>query len=96
MRRVNEAIERGRDGTEPMFLCECGRIGCSAKLTLSLADYERVRTSFERFVLVPGHEIAEIDIVVERGERFLIVEKHGVAGAMARRADARTPDVDWN
>ena len=94
-RRVNEAIERGRgDDDAPTFLCECGRIGCTTKLQLSLPDYEHVRTSFERFVLVPGHEITEIDVVVERREQFLVVEKHGVPGEMARRTDERTPERD--
>ena len=94
-RRVNEAIERGRNGSKtPTFLCECGHIGCTTKLTLTIPEYEHVRTGFERFMLAPGHEIDGIDIVVERRDRFLVVEKHGQPGEMARRTDERTPSGD--
>ena len=84
-RRVNEAIARGRrTGDAPTFVCECGRIGCNTTLTLSLEDYESARTGFERFVLVPGHELEDLERVVERGDGYIIVVKEGEAAEMVR------------
>ena len=58
------------------FQCECGKAGgCDAKVTMTLAEYDRARSQRDRFVVVPGHENEEIESVVERNERFLIVDK---------------------
>lgn len=90
-RRVNEALDRGRSTTAPApFMCECGRIGCNETLTLSTADYEAVRSGFERFLLIPGHEISEVDSIVERREGYLVVAKQGDGARAAERTDPRT------
>jgi hypothetical protein len=58
------------------FQCECGRDkGCEGSLLMTLGEYERVRSQRDRFVVLPGHENAEIEHVVERADRFLIVDK---------------------
>jgi hypothetical protein len=92
-RQVNEAIERGRgerfDGT---FVCECGRIACNAKLRLSLDEYEAVRSSFERFLVAPGHEIAGIDEIAEDHDEYLVAVKDGQGGEMAEETDPREDD----
>ena len=94
-RRVNEAIDRGhQNGGDPVFLCECGRVGCAAKVSPSQETYDRVRTRFDRFVLVRGHELPPVDHVVEIGNGFVIVEKRGTAGEMARATDPRQQDAD--
>jgi hypothetical protein len=75
-RQVNEAIERGEEDTgSGVFLCECGRLGCSTTIELPLDDYEAIRTDFERFLVAPGHEIEDIDQVVERHPGHLVVVK---------------------
>jgi len=90
-RRVNEAIERGaiEDG-EAVFVCECGHLGCSTTIALSIADYEAVRTNFDRFLVAPGHEIDLVDEVVERyPNHVVVVKREGEAAAMAAAADER-------
>jgi hypothetical protein len=91
-RRVNEAIERGRlpHHDDATFMCECGRLGCTAKLHLQLADYERVRSGFDRFLLAPGHEVAGIDTVVQREDGYVVAQKRGDEPAeLALRTDPR-------
>ena len=91
-RRVNEAIERGRLGESgaASFVCECGRIGCNVTLTLTLDQYEAVRTNFDRFVIEPGHELPPVDTVVERHDGYLVVIKaEGEARKMAAETDPR-------
>jgi hypothetical protein len=92
-RCVNEAIERGEeDATSAVFVCECGHLGCSSTVELGIADYEEVRTNFDRFLVIPGHEIVEVDRVVERHPGHLVVVKPDEgAQQMARKADERTP-----
>ncbi|HYC80170.1 MAG TPA: hypothetical protein VEB65_00195 [Solirubrobacterales bacterium] len=92
-RKVNEAIERGEpDADGASFVCECGYLGCTETVGLSSAAYEDVRSSFDRFLIVPGHEIEEVDEVVERHqEYFVVVKREGEPREMARASDERTP-----
>lgn len=91
-RQVNEAIERGLPGADSaVFVCECGYLGCSTTLRLSVTAYEAVRTDFDRFLVVPGHEIEEVDEVVERHpDHLVVVKRPGVPKEMARASDLRS------
>ncbi|HJZ35308.1 MAG TPA: hypothetical protein VJ204_03460 [Solirubrobacterales bacterium] len=90
-RRVNEAIERGTESArEAVFVCECGNLGCTATVELTIAEYEQVRSSFDRFLVIPGHEIESVEDVVERHDSYLVVAKRdGQAVAMAAVTDDR-------
>ena len=78
LREVNERIAEiassaARDPHE--FLCECSRRDCTETLALSLPDYKRVRSSPNRFVILPGHDCAEIDRIVETRHVSQLVEE---------------------
>jgi hypothetical protein len=93
-RGVNEGIARGQwpgDPEAPIgFRCECARLGCNVLVALTLAQYEAVRANARRFVIVDGHEVPEVEVVVERHGDYAVVEKVGAAGAEAERQDPRT------
>jgi hypothetical protein len=90
-RRINEAIERGTSGPAPVFVCECGHPSCTAAVSLAIEDYAAVRIDFDRFLLVPGHEIEGLDQVVESHGDYLVVVKRGrEARRMAQDADERS------
>jgi hypothetical protein len=95
-RQVNEAIERDdAEGAYGLFLCECGHVGCSKTIRIPLADYEKARAGFERFVLAPGHEITAVDEVLERKPHFLLVAKReGLPRAIAHTTDPRGDNDD--
>jgi hypothetical protein len=58
------------------FECECGNVdGCQEHVVMTLAEYERVRSQKDRFAVLPGHQTAAIEQVVEQSARFLIVDK---------------------
>jgi hypothetical protein len=94
-RKVNEAIERGLwpgEGQELVrFRCECARLSCSATVAMTVGDYEAVRAASRHFLICPGHELAEVDVVVQRHDAYLVVEKRGVAGDEAEESDPRRP-----
>jgi hypothetical protein len=93
-RDANERIEESVDALEltgeTPFLCECGDERCSAALMLRRDEYESVRAHATRFVIVPGHETPEGEEVVERNDRYWVVEKTGVGREVAQEADGRS------
>ena len=82
-RRVNTKIEAGaiqHHVTRPLpFHCECSSASCVDTLSISPQDYERVMKERFRFVVIPGHENALVERVVEKHDAFLVVEKTGEA-----------------
>jgi hypothetical protein len=92
-REINERIESGHwpdeSGELVAFRCECGELGCNALVEVTLDTYERVRADARRFLLSPGHELTEIEIVTERRAGYVIVEKQGIAGEIAEETDPR-------
>jgi hypothetical protein len=72
---VGERLEVLPDGELLEFKCECGRPDCDSLVSMSAAEYEHVRTDNDRFALVPGHENPEIERVMDRTERYVIVDK---------------------
>ncbi len=86
-RRVNEAIQAGRPeaGDAVDLICECGRLGCVEHLRMRAEDYRAVRANRRRFVVVPGHELLEVEDVVDKGDGYLVVEKSGEAGRLVER-----------
>jgi predicted ThiF/HesA family dinucleotide-utilizing enzyme len=75
-RRVNEGMEVGQNPSGLLtFVCECGRLGCNKLLQLTRAEYEGIRANPRRFAILHGHEILEAEEIVERHDRYLVVEK---------------------
>ncbi len=92
-RKVNESLRAGKglvaaDRLFP-FRCECGVLGCNRLLELTLPEYEAVRAHATRFFLIDGHEIPEAEHIVERHERFVVIEKESAAAAVATDTDPR-------
>jgi hypothetical protein len=65
--------------------------GDSGIVRLSILEYEEVRADGTCFFCVPGHQITAGGIGKVRTETptYFVVEKTGVAGALAEEADPR-------
>jgi hypothetical protein len=60
----------------------------------SPAEYDRIAAHIERFVLVPGHEQADVESVVEQHSSYLVVAKTGEARAEIEREHPRPRHSD--
>lgn len=93
-REINEGIRRGRwpgeEDSLTSFRCECASLGCTEMLELSFRDYERIRKHPRRFIVAPGHERLDVEVVVETEATYLVVQKMGEAGQAAEAADPRS------
>lgn len=96
-RRLNErlhALEKhARSGPtatateEPRerFVCECASTECSKVVELTASEYTAVRAAGTRFLVFPerAHTRPDLEEIVERHDRYWVVQKRGEAGAIA-------------
>ena len=90
-RDVNEGIEAGRRDREGLipFVCECGVLGCTAVVELTLGEYEAVREGSRCFVVVPGHAASFEEVRVEEDRFAVVVKPEGPLGELADVTDPR-------
>jgi hypothetical protein len=90
-REVNERIEAlsGRSSFSS-FVCECADESCDAQMPLTLEEYERVRSRPNWFVVLPGHNLADVEVIDVASDRFFIVSKLGAGAELASELDPRS------
>lgn len=97
-REINEGIERGQwpgeEDSPVSFRCECARLGCNELVEATVREYEHVRANPRRFIVLPGHERLDIEMVVERKPGYLVLEKIDRAAEQAIRTDPRSTGRD--
>ena len=91
-REMNERVEAtvlataGED--EPfVVVCECGNIECLERLRLTAAEYDAAHLHPAQFVVVDGHVASDVEDVVARHDRYVVVRKRGRAGEIAAELD---------
>lgn len=88
LRDLNEAFGAVTNRIE--LICECADRSCAERISLSLAEYENLRSVGEWFVVAPGHVVpTDVEEVVHTGEGWEIIRKR--AGGPARLAEATNP-----
>lgn len=77
-RQVNERIVELTDSWhgELDLICECANPECTTRLVLPVDEYERLRQSPRQFAVLPGHDLPELEAVIERHDGYFVVEKH--------------------
>ena len=94
-RQVNERLEELNDALGSVsgvfaILCECGDLECAEQVDVPRDVYEATRRYEARFILKPGHEIDQVEHVLDRHESFIVVEKDpGPARRVAEETDTR-------
>jgi hypothetical protein len=94
-REVNERIEavnRAIDGTgEADFICECGDDTCTRPISLTLAEYEEVRSNPTHFAVAHGHVEIDVESLIAHFAGYSVVEKgDGAAEQIALQTDPRS------
>jgi hypothetical protein len=100
LREVNERIEQLAEGKTSMFetlqrsrtidlACECMDETCTKRVTMTLAEYERIRADSNRFFVLPGHDVAEVEEIVDEQADYVVVAKLGAGAPVAVKLDPR-------
>ena len=69
-RHLNEQL-----GVMGVFVCECGDGDCRQHVQMPRERYSDIRRNPRRFFVRPGHEIPDVERVVEREVEWYVVEK---------------------
>jgi hypothetical protein len=95
-REVNERLmERKQDdpgwALPSMWLCECAEETCTERIEMSPLEYEQLRSEPTHFAVVPNEEHVSLDVerIVEKRDRYWVVEKIGEAAETAEETDPR-------
>jgi len=94
-RTVNREIEYAAQqlgngpADELQIVCECGEEGCSETLILTIAEYDHAHRERHCFAVAPGHDNPELERVVEKTDRYVVVAKFGEAKAVAEDEERR-------
>ena len=93
-RALNESLEasvhRGRPADDfAGFVCECGDSDCDATVRLDLATYESIRQDAQLFVILPGHDVSDVEDVVDGRGGYVVVRKHEDAAEVVEQTDPR-------
>ena len=94
-REVNERVlelqeEFGLAEERIDFVCECAQVDCSERISMDLRAYEHLREHPARFGVKPGHEVPDVEQVVEEHEGYVVVEKTGEGADLAAARDPRS------
>jgi hypothetical protein len=98
LREINEQMEASNaahhwvDPPYADWACECAREECSEPVQLTVQEYEAVRDNPSHFLVAPSeeHVTPAVEKIVERYERYWVVEKRGVAGDVSEDLDPRS------
>jgi hypothetical protein len=91
-REVNERLEERvqvlvGDHAPFAVLCECSDCECTERIMLTAAEYEETHSDSAQFIVVEGHVAGDVEDVVARKDRFVVVRKRGLAGEIAEALD---------
>lgn len=94
-REVNERIEDlaqtfALDEGPLELICECGDASCVEQITMTTKEYQELRADPHLFAVFPGHDMPDVERVVDRRDVYEIVRKHdGAAARLAEQTDPR-------
>ncbi len=89
--RVQEKAEALSSGGAFEYFCECANADCTFQVSLTVAEYEQVRSDPTQFVVLPLHFTPEIEVLVTENEGYWVVKKVGAAGDYVEKLDPRSP-----
>ena len=97
-REINERVKDLNEGFSlvlPLgdWVCECAEEMCVARIELSADEYETIRRNGTRFLVAPSdkHVWSDVEDVMERHDRYWVVEKLGEAARVSVQFDPRSP-----
>jgi hypothetical protein len=58
------------------FYCECADDKCKERIKLTTSNYKNIHNQSNIFIIIPGHELPEIEKVVKQFPDYFVVQKY--------------------
>jgi hypothetical protein len=69
--------------------CECIDEACTQRVTMTVREYEAVRSDSNTFFVKPGHNLPEVEEIVREEASYVVVSKVGAGTPVAEKLDPR-------
>ena len=66
------------DGLSLAFVCECGNVNCTSQVLIESDDYSRIRSNPAQYLVLAGHELPDVERVIEANSHYVVVERNEV------------------
>ena len=88
-RALNEKLEELNDSFASLtdrftIACECADRSCIEMIEIPPDEYLAVRAEPRHFAVLPDHVYPDVEVVVRGNDAYVVVEKTGAAGDVAR------------
>ena len=70
------------------FYCECSDEKCRKRIELTSKQYSDLHQNSSQFMVLPGHNIPELERVMQSTDRYMIVEKAMTPPKMAAKLNS--------
>jgi hypothetical protein len=87
--RMRDWPERQGDDAPARFYCECAATDCRKHVELTERAYEAVRAQPDLFIVLQGHEIPDVETVVEEADGYYVIEKASNVRPITEATDPR-------
>lgn len=67
-----------QDNLKIDFYCECSDPNCLQRLSLTMAEYERLHDEQSKFIVVKGHNSPEVEKVIATKYNLQVVDKYAL------------------
>jgi hypothetical protein len=81
--RISTVADRSASESTIGFVCECYDRSCVQRVYLALMEYESLRGRPDYFVIAPGHTAAPFQQMIEKNDRFALVQGRRAAAQAA-------------
>lgn len=60
------------------FYCECSNEKCRERIQITHTQYGELHKNSSQFIVLPGHQVAEIEKIIKKNPNYFVVEKFKV------------------
>jgi hypothetical protein len=96
-RSVNDRIQElgeNQGGSPLEFACECADDTCIERIPLAAHQFLAIESEPNRFIVLRGHEVPEVEDVIAERDGFLIVSKRGAGAEFVKEHSSSAPVMD--
>lgn len=80
------------DNTLLNFKCECSDENCEKRIAIKLSDYKKIHENRKAFIILPKHQVEEIEEIILTKDTYSVVEKNHSTDEP--KGDLNTTSVD--